>query len=178
VIAAEGNKTERQYFALLNTKESVVNVKCLRGGHDSAPLKVLERMKKYLKRSDTKSTDEAWLVVDRDQWSEDQLNRLHRWTGQCENRNFALSNPMFEYWLLLHFEDGSGVTSTQNCKDRLKKCLPEYSKGIDPRKFTSQAIADAINRAKQRDNPPCTDWPRTVGSTTVYKLVKRILETE
>lgn len=71
------------------------------------------------------------------------------------------------------FEDGNGVANSQQCSTRLKQYLPDYDKGIDIRKITTEMIADAVRRAKTRDNPPCQDWPRALG-TTVYKLVESI----
>ena len=174
-IAVEGVKTEPQYFDLLNDLQTVVRLKCLKDGHNSAPLQVRRRMKAHLKKEALKETDEAWLVVDKDNWTDEQLVQLHEWSNGADNYGFALSNPKFEYWLLLHFEDGAGIATARECSDRLSRYLPDYDKGIDARKFTRERIHKAIDRAKVRDNPPCTDWPRTMGSTTVYKLVESIL---
>ena len=88
-----------------------------------------------------------------------------------------VSNPKFEYWLLLHFEDGTRITSSRNCSERLKGYMPGYDKGIDPQKITRDMIDNAVKRARQRDNPPCIDWPRSIGVTTVYKLIENILRT-
>jgi len=95
---------------------------------------------------------------------------------QQENYGFALSNPKFEYWLLLHFEDGTGVNSSRDCTDRLKRWMPDYDKAIDTRKISQAQIDDAIRRARQRDHPPCEDWPKNLGQTTVYRLIENILE--
>lgn len=177
VIAVEGAKTEPQYFATLNNQQSVIRVNCLKGKHDSSPPQVLRRMQDHLKKEALKKSDEAWLVVDKDQWTNGQLAQLNGWSQVADNYGFALSNPKFEYWLLLHFEDGTGIASSQDCSDRLKRHLPDYDKRIDPRKFPRQTIDEAIRRAKQRDNPPCPDWPRSIGGTTVYRLVENILRT-
>lgn len=176
VIAVEGVKTEPQYFAIFNDQQRVIRVSCLKGTHDSSPLQVLHRMEDHLRKEDLRSSDEAWLVVDRDQWTDEQLNELHAWAQLSHNRGFALSNPKFEYWLLLHFEDGTGIASPRDCSDRLKRHLPGYNKGIDERAITRDRIGAAIRRARQRDNPPCEDWPRALGTTTVYKLVEKVLE--
>jgi hypothetical protein len=133
-------------------------------------------MEHHLRQEKLLSTDEAWLVVDKDQWSDEQLADLHAWAQNGDNHGFALSNPKFEYWLLLHFEDGRGIASSRDCSDRLKRHIPGYDKRIDPREITPQRIEDAIRRAKQRDDPPCADWPRALGSTTVYRLVEKILD--
>lgn len=175
IIAAEGAITEPLYFGLFNNQQAVIKVQCLKSSHDSAPKHVLKRMKKYLQNESLQATDEAWLVVDKDQWTDEQLTRLHAWAQERENFGFALSNPKFEYWLLLHFEDGSRITSSSKCTERLQRHLPDYDKGFDIRKFTPSMIDDAIRRAHWRDTPPCADWPRSIGATTVYRLVENIL---
>jgi hypothetical protein len=180
VIAVEGEKSEPQYFAIFNdqrlmSQQSVIRVNCLKGSSDSSPLKVLMRMKAQLRKEKLKSSDEAWLVVDKDQWTDEQLTQLYKWKKESGNYGFALSNPKFEYWLLLHFEDGKNITSSRNCSDRLQRHLPDYNKGIDARKITRDKINEAVHRARRRDNPPCADWPHNLGGTTVYKLVENIL---
>lgn len=107
IIAAEGNKTEIQYFNKLKTLESIpsiIYIECLKGGHKSSPHQVLKRMLRYLKNTPLEKSDEAWLVVDKDQWADQQLAPLYEWALRSENYGFVLSNPKFEYWLLLHFE--------------------------------------------------------------------------
>jgi len=134
-------------------------------------------MRENLNKEGLKKSDEAWLVVDKNGWTDEHLEQLHQWSKDADNYGFALSNPKFEYWLLLHFEDGAGIASSRNCLDRLKRYLPDYDKGIDPRIITQEMIDEAIQRAKRRDNPPCIDWPRTIWCTTVYRLVENILRT-
>ena len=104
----------------------------------------------------------------------EQLTELFEWSQNKPNYNFALSNPKFEYWLLLHFGDVSGNISSKACSDRLEQALPDYDKKIKHNYFPDESIIDAIKRAQQRDNPPCKDWPRAPG-TTVYRLVKSII---
>ena len=106
--------------------------------------------------------------------SDEQLTQLHAWSQTHDRYGFALSNPKFEYWLLLHFEDGDDIASSRECLERLKTYLPEYSKHLDVRKINWERIECAVRRAKERDNPPCSDWPRSTG-TTVYRLVQRLL---
>lgn len=173
VIATEGNKTEPQYFALLN--EEVVLVQVIKGQHDSAPKHVLNRMEEHLRKQRLLAGDEAWLVIDKDQWTQEQIGALHDWTQLHACRALAVSNPKFEFWLLLHFEDGAGVSTPQDCKQRLKRHLPNYDKGIGHGQISLLQVQDAIARAKRRDQPPCADWPRMSGASTVYRLVENIL---
>lgn len=177
VVATEGIKTEPDYFVIFDDHQNIIKVKCVKGDQKSAPEKVLKRMTDYLKEEHLKKTDEAWLVVDKDQWTDIQLMELHEWVQQANNRGLALSNPNFEFWLLLHFEDGNKIESAKACLRRLTRHLPNYNKGIDTRLFTQQNIVDAIHRAKIKDNPRCKDWPRNPGRTTVYRLVENILNT-
>jgi hypothetical protein len=76
---------------------------------------------------------------------------------------------------LLHFEDGKGMVSPQECLTRLKRHLPNYKKDIDGKKITLELITKAIARAKQRDANRSNDLP-SIWSTTVYKLIERIID--
>jgi len=174
IIATEGVKTEPQYFALLNNQQSIVQIECLRPRTRTSPRQVLERMENRLKQAALRESDEAWLVIDKDHWTDDQLTHLHSWSQNKNNYGFALSNPKFEYWIVLHFEEGSEISNSRECSDRLRRYLPNYDKSIDPKKITQAMIFEAISRAREKDNPPCEDWPRSTG-TTVYRLVERIL---
>ncbi|MBN1412554.1 MAG: RloB domain-containing protein [Spirochaetales bacterium] len=175
VIAVEGSVTEYRYFDWFNRQQTVIHVECLKSGKASAPQHVLKRMEKHIKSESLKKTDEAWLVVDKDNWTDQQLKQLYSWSLKKDNYGIALSNPNFEFWLLLHFEDGKGIVTARDCKERLKRYLPNYDKDFDIRKIKDDNINEAVRRAKVRDNPPCTDWPKTVG-TTVYRLVDSILK--
>ena len=175
VVSVEGSKTEPQYFAIFNQPQSIVLVKCLkRPSTESSPNQVLKKMQGYLRKESLRKTDEAWIVVDKDDWTENQLRELLQWAKKSENHGFALSNPNFEYWLLLHFEDGKGITNSQECLTRLKRHLPNYKKDIDRKKITLELIAKATTRAKQRDANRTNDLSQ-MWSTSVYKLVEKII---
>jgi hypothetical protein len=174
IIATEGFETEPQYFGMFNSTEAVIHVRCLKSKTASSPPQVLARMAKHLKEEGLKSEDEAWLVVDRDKWTDQQLAALHQWSQSKDNYDLAVSNPKFELWLLLHFEEGNGITGPRQCTERLNRRLPNFTKGNVEVKKLAKGVADAIQRAKRKDSPPCADWPRGTG-TTVYKLVEKLL---
>lgn len=171
LLAVEGSVTEPGYFDLFDGE--VIRVDCLYANGESAPPLVLKRMEKTIDHVSMRPGDEAWLVVDKDQWTDGQLNELHAWTQEPHTvkRGLAVSNPKFELWLLLHFEDGVGQ---QSCSTRLKAHVPGYDKAISGADFTEERMRDAVRRAMERDTPPCRDWPRTTG-TTVYRLVDSLL---
>ena len=174
VLSCEGTITEPQYFRSFNKQNPNVRVICLPSKHGRSPPEVLNRMKKGLQERFLRKSDEAWLVVDMDWWTDGQLSELYQWSRQKKNYGFALSNPKFELWLLMHFEDVRGAINSRVCSKKLQRHLPNFKKHINPKNISTLMIANAIERAKRQDNPPCSDWPRTTG-TTVYRLVERIL---
>lgn len=181
VLATEGKKTEPEYFSIVEKEiqglqRPLIKITCLRK-KSSSPEHVLKSMKSYLKeKSFNPKIDEAWLVIDRDRWPEQHIEILNRWAQTKENYGLAVSNPNFEYWVLLHYEDGKAIGSPSDCSTRLKKHLPDYDKGLKGSSICLDSIKKAVERAKDRDKPPCLDWPKSSGSTTVYKLVENLLK--
>jgi len=176
ILAVEGRVSEPEYFELFNDTSKTVQIEILKGKDKSAPLKLLTRMNKHLKEKGLSHSDQAWIVIDKDQWKDEHIDILHKWSQTQTNYGLAVSNPKFEYWLLLHFEDGHGISSVRECERRLRKYLPEYEKTIDIRKINTEQINAAVSRAKIRDRPQCIDWPKMLGTTTVYRLVEIILQ--
>jgi uncharacterized SAM-dependent methyltransferase len=176
VIATEGAKTEPQYFNLFNKLNLTIQVHCLKSRTASSPLLVLKRMKNHLEDNSLKKSDQAWLVIDKDQWTDEQLTQLRSWSQKAKNYDVALSNPKFEYWLLLHFESGNRIATAQECIDHLKRHLPNYKKSIDPRKITTEMINKAITQAKKRNNPSNPNWFYDRPGSTVYKLVEELIK--
>jgi len=130
-------------------------------------------MKSHLKNAKYDKPYEAWLIVDKDHWQNQQLEPLHQWSIQREYYHLAVSNPNFEYWLLLHLEDGKGVSTKAECDTKLKRHIPDYSKSNFDMSKLEPGISEAIKRAESKDRPPCEKWPEKTG-TTVYLLVKKL----
>ena len=177
LISCEGAITEPEYFEILSRLQPTVAINCLYEKGKSAPKYVLEKMKK--KKISLKEGDETWLVIDKDRWNDAQINELVQWVNEAQNifRGLALSNPKFELWLLLHFENADNVVTSRDCSNHLLQYLPGYNKSIDAGKFNLDMVNNAISRAKVIDNPPCADWPRNTG-TTVYRLVQNIINSD
>ena len=178
VIVAEGRVTERQYFNCFNRfrdlSERVV-VDCKREKDStSSPGGVLKTMQRHLKDDGFGASDHAWLVVDKDKWKDTQINELYQWSTDQKNFGLALSNPKFEYWLLLHFEEVKGTLSSSQCCRRLARHIPDYNKRVPCHKISLSCIQQAVDRAKKRDISPSSKWPQDTGST-VYRLVSLIL---
>jgi RloB-like protein len=88
----------------------------------------------------------------------------------------AISNPCFEFWLLLHKEDS--MHPAGKCSDvsaRLRAVMGHYNKtNLDLSEFKS-GVDIAIQRAKQLDTNPQSRWPAHEG-THVYKLVESLIQ--
>jgi hypothetical protein len=158
---------------MFNSDDSIIQIECINKKNRSSPKEVLKAIKRCLTKVDLKKDDEAWLIIDKDQWPDEHINELFEWSKEKHNYYFALSNPCFEYWLLLHFEKTTGSLTKSSCSKRLKRYLPDYDKKIPASKFTAENISMAIDRAESQLNTHNVDWPTATG-TTVYRLIKHI----
>lgn len=174
IIAAEGEKTEKQYFSMFRNLRVQVKVLHTEGGH-SSPKHVFERLAEYKKTYDVKGDDQLWLVIDVDRWTPQMLSDIA--TG-CLQKTFglAVSNPCFEIWLYLHRGDiapGSSLTK-QQLEQRLKDTLGTFNKSNLNLDHYRDHVQDAIDRAIDLDTAPNDRWPSTAG-THVYKVASAIL---
>ncbi|MFC1724152.1 RloB family protein [candidate division KSB1 bacterium] len=174
IIAAENTYIEKQYFSIF--KHHLVQVRVLfTETGASSPRYVLERLKKYKNDYDLKSDDQLWLMVDRDNWTERELDKV---TQECVQKGFrlAISNPCFELWLYIHFED-IDYSKSYECIDiekMLKEKLGSFNKTRLKVDRYHGKIKDAVRRAKAIDINPKDRWPNTTG-THVYKVVEEII---
>jgi len=175
LVATEGDKTEPQYFEILKSANKALNIQIVPSKGKSSPSGVLKNIKEEIKKREIGKRDKAWLVVDIDEWTINELNVVYEWSLLKANYGLAVSNPKFEYWLLLHFDKGNNIKNKEECIKRLLRHIPSFEKGdIDKDKFTIERIKGAIINAKKKDTPACEKWPEDIG-TTVYKLVEILL---
>jgi hypothetical protein len=175
IIATEGKETEKQYFEMFHSTR--IKVKVLPTGDDgkSAPEYVLERLDAFKEQYDLNEEDMLWLVLDIDRWGDKNLSQV---CSQARQKNYylAISNPCFEVWLYLHFDNLHPQDRTcREFKARLRTLLGSYnSSNLDLSQYKPK-IADAIKRGKLLHPPSSHNWPPTLG-THVYKLVEILLE--
>lgn len=174
VLSCEGNVTEIQYFRHFENMRDDVYIKLLNNRrHKSAPVFVVDALKKYLIEEPLMGADEAWAVIDYDERPAQMIQSvIDALKDIGKNVHLALSNPNFEFWLLLHFEDGTGVQTKKECNAKLAKYISNYDKSIPEKVFAH--IEKAIDRAEAIDKRSNTLWPQKSG-TTVYKLVKLLM---
>ena len=192
IVACEGKKTEYNYIRRLFTKDDNVAVKFVSSRRGRSPDQLVEDIMNHLGdySADYSSKDresvtfefdfsEAWVVFDRDEWTSEQIQKVYDWSQLDAKFDFAMSNPMFEYWLTLHVDPGKSDYAKKkgSCVAHLKSKIENYSKGkaLPAAIFKSVNIKDAIRRAKSHDSSKGDKWPCHEGCTTVYRLVENIL---
>ena len=193
MIASEGTETEPRYFEEFKSSEwhqdkSIFIEVLERKNLGSNPQRVLKQLKDFKKEYRLTDRDELWMLIDRDRqaWTVAEIDRVAQECLQS-NFGFAMSNPAFEIWLLLHLKnlnEYSQETKDEFLQNRktgnrtrleseLVTILGSFNKSnLDAGKFLP-GLQLAIDRSQSLDNNPSERWPNHLG-THVYKLIKRL----
>jgi RloB-like protein len=88
----------------------------------------------------------------------------------------AVSNPCFELWLLLHFQDSPGMRGRTRIQKLLRQHVPGYDKKVeyatyDPGYGEAVTRAERLNEAAEKDGEPGRN-----ATTGVYRLTESIRE--
>ena len=174
-VSAEGT-TERDYLGMAVFKDAQVSVKFPKNTHPNRhnPAAVLKRFEKVLRENDFRAGDEAWLVVDVDDWDEDEFGELLAWKAADGRHHLAVSNPKFELFLVMHFEKANDCTTPEKVDSALKRHLPRYAKRVSATQFSAKQVRDAIENAKAKRVSCKTALPAP-GMTDAYLLVESIM---
>lgn len=167
LIVCGSLRTEQDY--LRGLRDSVMNrsVDVLVVQRPKPPLEVVTYAAKYVARA-AQDFDQVWCVFDVDEFEVEPARR------EAVRRRFelAVSDPCFEFWLLLHHEDCRAFQDGyRDVERRLKRHVTKYDKTrLD---FTDYApgVADAIRRAEKLGD---TGNP----STGMWRLAMRIRNEE
>jgi len=209
LIVCEGKNTETIYFKLIQEKKaaSTVTIETVGKGENDAKnlaahaVKLKQEREQRAKRRELSPRepakyDEIWIVFDADCYLENPSNKFHKLTdglafAKKEKIKVALSNPCFEFWLLLHLAYTTAPLTT--CKDVLD--LINGTNGLN-RKLNEddlknkaiatalmpvfigkveQAVVNARRVRKSIKNVPYKYLPTP--STDVDKLICSIVET-
>lgn len=144
--------------------------------------------------------DEFWIVTDVDKnWSDEKASPTENKTfkeewneaiSECQEKgyHYAISNPFFEIWLLLHhdepsIEDKSYAVSDNHSYEKTDHFLTRLSdlgvplkkKHINASHYSEEKIKIAISRAEELHKNKDDFCPQYF-ATTVYLLLKKIIE--
>ncbi|NDD67079.1 RloB domain-containing protein [bacterium] len=167
-IATEG-KTEYQYFDCLKQYiKANCHIKLVKPDKKSAPGYVVNRLKTYLKHQGDPRDWACWIVIDHDTRKASQIKDAKQALKTVPGAQMAITEPCFEYWLLLHQDTiRQHPTTTDSVHDALRKVFPDYNKTIPPAFFDNQlvnGIGHALHHASNRHHT-------TPPYTTVHKLI-------
>ena len=183
LLVTEGTHTEVLYFEELKKTHREVVTLLISGGRPGElnPLRVLKRLRnevtKRRRSKDWIKGDSAWLVVDTDQWKDEEKLEILSEAGQGDFQ-LAASNPCFEVWLLMHFRPAWTSATAKDLRELLatRECLGRFAKNSYPAAALIPKTREAIQRARQADAADSDAWP-VGGSTRVYRAVEAITST-
>lgn len=140
----------------------------------SAPKWVVDRLVNFIEKegANIKWGDQIWLVMDVDRWKENQLFEIAELCLR-ERWGFALSNPCFEVWLLLHIKDIQDSDSS-SCQGFKKELSQVVKGGYSPDKFVT-LVSDAISRCQSLEMDLNSPIPGTKTSR-VYLVAEEMLK--
>ena len=192
IISTEGTRTEKTYFEEMASPRYYhnprVHVKVLdRLTNASSPHHIMAMLNAFQKEFSLKKDDELWMVIDLDRWRNRELSTV---AAQCQQKCYelAVSNPCFEFWLLLHvksvsdyteeelqeFEENQYVSPERTCLEKeLVNVLGSYNKARLNASAFLPFVDNAIQQAKVLDTHPEHRWPNCLG-TRVYRLAESI----
>ena len=185
LLCCEGTGTEPDYFnALAKLLRSSRLVDVVIADHEGTdPKQIVEQAKRErasanrrAKQADDDNLryNEVWCLFDRDEnpHFDDAVEQ-----AMANKIGVAASNPCFELWILLHFQDQQADISRKNAFKIAKKHIPGYDKRLTGFSPFQGRVHHAILRAKTiekraRENGKWTDNP----TSGVWQLVVNLCE--
>jgi hypothetical protein len=176
-IYSEGEVTEPMYFGSLKKELRLSEVHVVPLGTGFATLKLVQFAMGEIA---TKEGDyESWVVFDKDDHK--GFNEAVD-TATANGIGVAYSNECFELWYILHFEYLQTALGRKNLfGSKLSNSLGvKYEKNMDVFPYLKDLIGTAIRNAKKLETMHTKDGisscEKRTPSTTVYKLVERLIE--
>lgn len=158
-----GMTTEPEYFEGMRKSYRNAAVKIVVKKSGKAPDELVE-LATTIRDHDPESFDEVWCVFDLDDFDVTNAVTLAGRKGV----RLAISNPCFELWLLLHFENHkAAITGYDEARRRLRRHLTCYDKHCGAFDQYRMTVPTAIARAKalaregteHQHNPATGVWP-------------------
>lgn len=183
VVFCEGERTEPEYLEALKRQPSVrdlaaVDLRIETGHGESAPRKLVALAVAERKRAidEEAEVDEFWCVFDVE-WPRNHPGLAEAAKrADAEGVKLAVSNPCFELWLILHFQDHASWLDNNQAR-RLRRQLDGSSdKGLAAAKYMP-LTAEAVRRAAQLDkrhHREGTAFPHDNPSSGMHRLLASI----
>lgn len=129
VVATEGVLTEPEYLRVFDRAygSKAIKLVVIRVGQD--PRSVVERAigEKQKGAEDSLATrDSFWAMFDKDEHTKYEEARN---LAQGNGIKLAISNPCFELWGILHYQDQDAFLDRHACQRKLRTLCPGYGAG-------------------------------------------------
>lgn len=174
LLSFEGCVTERIYFEGLGKliKSNKLIYPVVRDSNESGwsdPIKLINGFKEQENKilsdiSFDKDLDKICFIVDRDKYPKERYDEV---IEICKKEKYFLfvTNPCFEFWLLLHFIDCININQAELKKNKrqtnsctfIEKELSGHLKSYKNKRFRFDDIKNRINQALQNVKKYCTD---------------------
>ena len=217
-LSCEGSETEEEYIEILSQIYDGVKgrVQLISVAEDEVhtrpkkrtkeqnqvlgktkPWQLVERIDEFKRKKESTyefskyPEDEFWIVSDVDDNLDNHKAEFENAIQACDEKGYkyAISNPFFEIWLLLHHDDVNeedrkhAVTENHPYKptDHFRIRLAEKNAPLKDQKhirlehYSDEKVRIAVQRAKKLMNGREEKIPSQYG-TYVYKIVDEILE--
>jgi hypothetical protein len=177
VIVCEG-ETEIQYFNRYRTRGCGLKIETPNTSVTD-PINLVQFAKRQINRYglNLQKDDYIWVVFDCDHNKAEAITKAIKIANE-NNINFAISNPSFELWFLLHFIYHHSKLSNRELIEKLKTHIPTYKKSKDVFDVLLKKREEAISNAKKLNEFQNNNEKEIIKnpSTHVFKLVELILE--
>lgn len=152
-LICEGSETEIRYFKKFRSRECNIDIVPIPSQYKSAD-KLVQKARATIGYSPyyPDEGDMIWCVFDRDDNTNAMLSKAKQ-VAIKEGYQIAFSNPSFEIWFLLHFNNQT--TPVENCEAAIKLLkkkgmLEQYEKNKEVYEQLKPLQEAAIDRAKKR----------------------------
>ena len=181
VVVTEGAVTEPRYlrtFKRLHGVQSSAKLDLIPDAGD--PRAVVERAikeSKKLRRDRLGGQDTVWAMFDRDEHPRfDEAKNM----ADGEGIRLAISDPCFELWGILHYQECDAPLGRHECQRKLGELCPDHSKRkgkvFDDPEVIESKYRDAFGRAENSLTRRREEGnPEGNPSTTVHRLTEHIL---
>jgi hypothetical protein len=185
VLASEDRYAAKQYFDFFHRKNIHVEVLETPHGEGPDPSKVVARLVAYADKYQITEGDQFWALLDTDHWiDEGHRKNLIQAITDARLRGFsmAISNPCFDFWLLLHHEGPNQHWTFTRGKEvgaRIREIMGEFNKtNLKAAHYPLDKVRSAIARAKLLESTlpegaAADYWPQRLGSR-VYRLMDEL----
>lgn len=182
LIVCEGQETERRYFEAFQheVRNPLVHVQVAREtGVPKTVVEVAIRLRAEaeheakLQHDQNLLWDEVWGVFDVD--DHPNLARAIE-LGETHGIELAVSNPCFELWALLHFQDQRSHIERTKLRVLLKRHLPGYDKILDfarVHRGYGEALARAAGLATEAERVGAPGRNPTTGVPRLTESIRR-----